>query len=72
MCTERRKSKTIVECFPTIQSVLDYIYKIKDNNATPLNVLITGSLHLVGGSLKVIKNEQNHVVHEDISERIVT
>jgi folylpolyglutamate synthase/dihydropteroate synthase len=68
-----RKSSN-VECFKTIQDAVDYIINIKDNNLTmKMNVLITGSLHLVGGSLKIIKSLQNvDMIDEKIKESNVS
>lgn len=59
MSMDERIKLSSIECFKTIQDSIDYICSIKDNNSMPINVLITGSLHLVGGSLKIIKNMEN-------------
>ena len=57
MSIDKQIKTSDIECFKTIQDAIDYICSIKDNNnSMPMNVLITGSLHLVGGSLKIIKN----------------
>lgn len=43
---------------PTIQEALDVIHDIKDNNnSATINVLFTGSLHLVGGALRLLNSE---------------
>jgi folylpolyglutamate synthase/dihydropteroate synthase len=42
---------------PTITSALEIINDIKDNNfPTHINVLLTGSLHLVGSSLQALND----------------
>lgn len=38
----------------TIQQALELIYNIKDNNEVTINVLVTGSLHLVGATLGLL------------------
>jgi folylpolyglutamate synthase/dihydropteroate synthase len=70
MSSDKRNKSSSIECFKTIQDAIDYICNIKDNNSLPINVLITGSLHLVGGSLKIIKNLQNsEMMNEKFTER---
>lgn len=49
--------KQTIICHSTIQNALDFIESIRENNdSLNINVLVTGSLHLVGGVLKLIKN----------------
>lgn len=50
-----------VSVFPTIQSAIDFVRKLRENNTIHVNALFTGSLHLVGGSLKII--------HEMVAEQ---
>jgi folylpolyglutamate synthase/dihydropteroate synthase len=40
----------------TIQQALEIIHDIKDNNSAHINVLFTGSLHLVGSALGLINS----------------
>lgn len=40
---------------PTIQHALEIINDIKNNNVAHLNVLVTGSLHLIGSALVLLK-----------------
>ncbi|CAG9803896.1 unnamed protein product [Chironomus riparius] len=73
MNADKRLKSSDIECFKTIQDALDYICNIKDNNLMPINVLITGSLHLVGGSLKIIKSIENiDMINEKFTERNMT
>ena len=70
MCEDKKIKGVRIECFPTIKNSMNYVYSIKDNNSMAINVLITGSIHLVGGSLKIIKNKQNiDVMNERITQR---
>lgn len=73
MNKDKRNKSCNIECFKTIQDAIDYICNIKNNNSLPINVLITGSLHLVGGSLKIIKNIQHiEMINEKIIDRNLT
>lgn len=40
----------------TIQEALEIVHDLKDNNSVHINVLFTGSLHLVGGALGLLNN----------------
>lgn len=43
---------------PTIQHALELIHDIKDNNfSANVNVLFTGSLHLIGSTLTLLNSE---------------
>jgi folylpolyglutamate synthase/dihydropteroate synthase len=73
MNAEKSVTSNDIECFKTIQDAIDYICNIKDNNSIPMNVLITGSLHLVGGSLKIIKSIENiDMINEKFTETSMT
>lgn len=68
-------SKQTIICQSTIQNALDFIESIRDNNESiNINVLITGSLHLVGGVLKLIKRSQIDAAKniEEYSKKIKT
>lgn len=43
---------------PTIQSALEIIHDIKDNNLVHVNALFTGSLHLIGSTLGLLNNSE--------------
>lgn len=45
----------------TIQEALELVYDLKDNNSVHINVLFTGSLHLVGGALGLLNQEMKHL-----------
>ena len=46
--------------FPTIQDTLDWCHKlVSSTNATKLHVLCTGSIHLLGGIVKIIESENS-------------
>lgn len=52
---------------PTIQQALELIHDIKDNNSSAhVNVLFTGSLHLIGSTL----TQLNHSVESKIEAPI--
>ena len=73
MNADKRVTLNDIECFKTIQGAIDFICNIKDNNSMLMNVLITGSLHLVGGSLKIIKSIENiDMINEKFTERNMT
>lgn len=59
----------IVMCHPTIQNAIDFMLSIRDNNRlNRINVLFTGSLHLVGGALKLIQElryDKKNIKHEE-------
>jgi hypothetical protein len=48
-----------ISVFPTILSVVNFVRGMRENNAVHVNALFTGSLHLVGGSLKIINGLAN-------------
>lgn len=43
----------------SIQQALEIIYNIKDNNDMTINVLVTGSLHLVGATLGLLDSSRD-------------
>lgn len=50
-------STQTVMCHPTIKAAIDFMLSIRENNdSMHINVLFTGSLHLVGGALKLINS----------------
>ena len=49
-----KSGKQNVTCHSTIENLFDYIQNVEDNNERNIDVLVTGSLHLVGGFLKKI------------------
>ncbi|XP_059351170.1 folylpolyglutamate synthase, mitochondrial-like isoform X1 [Daphnia carinata] len=52
--------KQIVVALPTISSALDYVNtELVDNETGELDVLVTGSLHLVGGVLSLLDTDHN-------------
>ena len=65
---EKTAQNIQIECFPSIQHAINFIHNIKDNNSKSINVLVTGSLHLVGGALKVIKSIEYYDVNHKINE----
>lgn len=65
LCEEKILQKTHIECCHTILEAMNLIYKIRENNRIQVNILITGSLHLVGGALKLIRNMNFDNVQEE-------
>lgn len=51
----RNRSKT----FPCISDAFDYLESIKANENESFNVLITGSLHLIGEVMRTISTDKS-------------
>jgi folylpolyglutamate synthase/dihydropteroate synthase len=67
------ENRQTIICHSTIQNALNFIESIRENNSSAnINVLVTGSLHLVGGVLKLIKvtHEETSRKNEDNSKKI--
>ena len=60
-----------VMCHPTIKAAIDFMLSIKENNdSSIINVLFTGSLHLVGGALKLINSTSRKIKQTEIVKDI--
>lgn len=55
--SESDDHKSQLSVCPTIQQALEFIHDVKDNNdLAQVNVLFTGSLHLIGSTLGVLNS----------------
>lgn len=55
---ESQNANQYVNVCESIQHALELIFNIKDNNEITINVLVTGSLHLVGATLGLLDSSR--------------
>lgn len=66
-----QQSTQTVMCHPTIKAAIDFMLSIKENNdSTSINVLFTGSLHLVGGALKLINSTSRKIKQKSVDKDV--
>lgn len=66
----RGNNKSQLSVCPTITNALEIIHDIKDNNfPSHVNVLFTGSLHLVGSTLAALKSVKEEKVNETLTAK---
>lgn len=63
LLNQQMTSTQTVMCHPTIKAAIDFMLSIRENNESmQINVLFTGSLHLVGGALKLINSTSSRKI----------